>query len=206
MNTGKPSTRARPDSAPEIAEPVFEIDRRVRDLFLPYRETAPVKAIGWLSAAGDQAQLRILSSGTLVVGLLRRDHRMAAAGLRMLVAHEAATLAKKFVKGRVVRERPRSSGGKHPAPRTGHDTSKEKSSFPSGHSAGATAVAQAFAAVYPERAGTARTAAAAVALGRLPGCSHYPTDIAAGAAIGAGAAGIVGAVFRFAARMTARRG
>lgn len=190
----------------EVAEPVFEFDRQVRKAFLPYRETPPVVAIGWFSAAGDQMQLRAISVGTVLVGLVRRDPRMAAAGVRMLIAHEAATLAKDLVKRRVVRERPRSAGGKHLRPRKGRDTRKEKSSFPSGHSAGAAAVAQAVAGAYPDHAGAARTAAAAVALGRIPGCAHYPTDIAAGSAIGAGVGGLVNAIWKWTARrMLARR-
>lgn len=192
-------------SPPEIAEPVIEFDRQVRDAMLPYRSTAPARAIGWLSAAGDQAQLRVLSAGTVTIGLLRRDPRMVAAGVRMLVAHEAATLAKDFVKKRVVRERPRSSGGKHPRPRRGRDTRKEKSSFPSGHSAGAMAVAQAVAGAYPEHAAGARAAATAVALGRVPGCAHYPTDIAAGSAIGFAVGALVNSLWYRAFRQFGRR-
>lgn len=188
-----------------VTEPLFEFDRQVRKAMLPRRGSPPAKAIGWLSAAGDQAQLRVLCAGTIVVGLLRRDPRMAAAGVRMLVAHEAATLAKDIVKRRVIRERPRSSGGKHPRPRTGRDYRKEKSSFPSGHSAGAVAVAQAVAGAYPAHGGAARAVAAGIALGRIPGCAHYPTDIAAGAAIGAGAGGLVNSVWRWAAGRLARR-
>lgn len=191
-------TRRKRAIAPE--EPVFEIDKRIRKALLPYRETRPVEAISWLSQAGDQAQLRWLAGGTMTVGLLRRDPRMIGAGVRMLIAHEAATLMKDFVKRRVIRARPRSAAGKDQKPRKGRDTRKEASSFPSGHSAGAVAVARAAAAVYPEHGKTAKAAAAAVSLGRIPGCAHYPTDVAAGAAIGALAAGFVNAAWRRAAR------
>jgi membrane-associated phospholipid phosphatase len=191
-------TAAKPPKSP--AEPVFEIDKRVRKALLPYRETLPVEAVGWLSQAGDQMQLRLIGGGTVALGLLRRDSRMIGAGIRMLIAHETATLMKDFVKHRVIRARPRSAAGKRQRPRKGRDTRKESSSFPSGHSAGAVAVARAAAAVYPAHGRSANAAAAAVSLGRIPGCAHYPTDVAAGAAIGALAAGLVNAGWRRAAR------
>ena len=43
-------------------------------------------------------------------GLVRRDGRMARAGARMIAAHLLATAAKNFVKHRVDRTRPRSTG------------------------------------------------------------------------------------------------
>ena len=181
------------------SEIAFGFDKRVRKALLPYRETPPVKAVSWLSQAGDQMQVRVLAGGLIVLGAARRNPRMIGAGLRMLAAHEVAALAKDWVKRRVVRSRPRSAtsdGSKKPRP--GHDTRKEKSSFPSGHAAGATAAARAFSAVYPEHAGAAGLAAGAIALGRIPGCAHYPSDVAAGAAIGAGSASAVTGIWRLA--------
>jgi membrane-associated phospholipid phosphatase len=183
-----------------VTEPLIEFDRQVRKAVLPHRHSPPAKAIGWLSAVGDQAQMRLVCAGTIVVGILRRDPRLTAAGARMLLAHEAATLAKDVVKRQVVRARPRSSEGKSPRPRVGDDKRKEQSSFPSGHSAGAMAVAQALAGAYPKHAAAARVAAASVGLGRIPGCAHYPTDIAAGGAIGAGAGSLVNVAWRWATR------
>jgi undecaprenyl-diphosphatase len=191
--------------AADPVEPVFEIDRKVRRALLPYRETKPVEAIGWFSQLGDQMQLRVIAGGTVAVGLVRRDGRMIGAGIRMLIAHEAATLAKDFMKRRVIRTRPRSAAGKGHKPRKGRDTRKEESSFPSGHSAGAVAVARAAAAVYPEHAGAANAAAAAVSLSRIPGCAHYPTDVVAGATLGALTAGLVNALWRGASRTLSRK-
>ena len=62
---------------------------------------------------------------------------------------------------------------------------KEKQSFPSGHSAGSVAVACAFGAEYPEYRWPALAAAGAVALVQIPTCAHYPSDVAAGSAVGA---------------------
>jgi membrane-associated phospholipid phosphatase len=147
-----------------------------------------VKVVGALSEIGDQPQLRLLCGGTMALGLLRGDPRMLGAGLRMLLAHEVAT---------VDRKRPHSADGKHEEkPRPGRHTDKEHNSFPSGHSAGATAVAVAFSAVYPEHRAAATLAAGAVAVAQVPRCAHYPTDVGAGIAIGALAASAVGQAWR----------
>ena len=69
-------------------------------------------------------------------------------------------------------------------PKKGKHTSKELTSFPSGHSAGSIAVARAFAREFPEYGAAAVGAATLVALLQIPRCAHYPTDGAAGLAIG----------------------
>lgn len=183
----------------------LRLDKEARRALLPFRKTAPIHTIDWASKVGDQLQLRLVSGGILALGLVRRDARMIGAGLRMLAAHELATAAKVWVKDRVIRVRPRSASSGRQRPRKGHDTSKEKSSFPSGHAAGATAAARAFAAVYPAHSLAANTAAGAVSLGRIPSCKHYPSDVVAGMIIGAGASAVVTAAWRVLAAMAARR-
>lgn len=180
-------------------KPMLELDRRARTALLPYKETAPVKAIDWLSQAGDQTQMRIACGATFAIGLVRRDPRMMGAAVKMLVAHEAATVAKNWVKDRVVRDRPRSAKGDQ-RPRKGADKRKEKSSFPSGHAAGAFAVAGALAAEYPRRGLATHAAAGAIALGRIPRSAHYPSDVAAGVALGAATGGAVNLVWALARR------
>lgn len=172
-------------SKAEAARPLLKIDRKSRKLFKPYQETAPAKALAWFGQAGDQLQLRVLSGGVVVMGLLRRDARLLGAGLRMIIAHELATLAKKAAKNRVDRWRPKNAGsGKDVKPRKGHSKEKALNSFPSGHSAGSMAVASAFASAYPEHRVPALAAGGAVSLAQIPTASHYPSDVAAGAAIG----------------------
>ncbi len=188
----------------KAAEPLLEIDRKARRLFRPWRKTAPVKAIAWFGQAGDQLQLRTLCGGVLVVGVLRGDARMVRAAAQMLAAHELATLAKKTVKDRVDRWRPREDSGKTVAPHKGSSQAKKLNSFPSGHSAGAMAVACAFAAEYPERRGAALAAAGAVGLAQVPSGAHYPSDVAAGLAIGAATGGALGLVWRMVARVWRR--
>jgi undecaprenyl-diphosphatase len=178
------------------AEPLLQIDRRARRAFKPYRKTAPIKALRWFGQAGDQLQLRVLCGGLLAAGVLRRDPRMAGAAVRMLVSHEAATLAKKAVKNRVDRVRPHSADANQVEPRKGSSKAKVLNSFPSGHSAGAMAVSCAFAAQYPEYRAPALIAGGAVCAAQVPTCSHYPSDVIAGAVIGIATDTVVGALWR----------
>lgn len=147
---------------------------------------------------GDQPPMRILCGAVIGVGLLGGDRRLARTGLAMLAAHSLATFVKNQVKERVDRTRPRSADkdGKDSRPRFGDDNSKEETSFPSGHSAGAAAVARAFARAYPEHAGKAYTAAGILALAQIPRCAHYPTDVGAGVAIGIAAEAVTDALLR----------
>jgi membrane-associated phospholipid phosphatase len=164
---------------------LMDADRAATDAARPYRKSAAVRAISWVSELGDQPQLLALSGGLLAFGLARRDGRMARAGARMIAAHLLATMAKSFVKHRIDRTRPRSTGkGKDHEPSPGRSRAKEETSFPSGHSAGAVAVARAFARDYPEHRGAALAGAGFIALAQIPRRAHYPTDVAAGLAIG----------------------
>lgn len=164
---------------------LMDADKSAMDAVEPYKKSAAVRAVSWASELGDQPQLLVLSGGLLAFGLVRRDGRMARAGARMIAAHLLATMAKSFVKHRIDRTRPRSTGnGKDHHPKPGRSRAKEETSFPSGHSAGAVAVARAFARDYPDHRGGALAAAGFIALAQIPRRAHYPTDVAAGLAIG----------------------
>jgi hypothetical protein len=164
---------------------LMDLDKASHDAAKPWRETVPVRALSWYSELGDQPQMLTLSGGVLALGLLRGDSRMARAGTRMIAAHLLATAAKNFVKHRVDRTRPRSAEGEDGhKPKAGRTESKEETSFPSGHSAGALAVATAFAREYPEHRLASLGAGGLIALAQVPRCAHYPTDVGAGIAIG----------------------
>ena len=82
-------------------------------------------------------------------------------------------------------DRPRSASNRNEKkPKTGKHTAKEKTSFPSGHSAGAIAAARAFSREFPEYGAVAIGGAGVIAASQVPRCAHYPTDVAAGIAIG----------------------
>jgi membrane-associated phospholipid phosphatase len=166
-----------------IEEHLIEIDDRARSLFEPYTDTVAMRALDLFSKLGDQPELRLIAGGLLVIGTIASNDRLVRAGARMLVAHEAATIVKDVVKNNIDRTRPRSAGSAK-RPKKGGHTAKEKTSFPSGHSAGAIAAARAFSREFPEHGTAAIGGAALIAASQVPRCAHYPTDVAAGLLVG----------------------
>lgn len=169
---------------PELVDSIEEADAAAADAVRPYRKTAPIRALSWLSKAGDQPPLRTLCAAAIAAGIAGGNRRLAMAGARALASHTLATWAKDAIKRRVDRSRPGSSAVGKPKIRPGRSTGKEETSFPSGHSAGAAAVASAFARDFPEYRTPAYAAAGLIALAQVPRCSHYPSDVGAGIAIG----------------------
>jgi membrane-associated phospholipid phosphatase len=175
---------------------LIDLDDRARQLFEPYTDTKPVRALDLLSKAGDQPELRVIAGSLLLVGTLVGNDRLVRAGSRMLIAHEAATVVKDMIKTNIDRTRPRSANNRDAKkPKKGDRTAKEKTSFPSGHSAGAIAAARAFSREFPEYGPAAIGGAALVAALQVPRCAHYPTDVAAGLLIGLVVEGITNAVW-----------
>jgi membrane-associated phospholipid phosphatase len=190
MTNGR-RTVAKP--AKKVVEATLAADKAVAEAAAPYGGTPAMEALGHFASLGDQPPLRALCGAVIAIGLLRGDSRLAKAGVRMLAAHTLATLAKDFVKRRVDRTRPRNldKPGKHHRPKPGRNEAKAETSFPSGHSAGAAAVALAFARDYPEHRGAAYGLGGALALAQIPRCAHYPSDVGAGLAIGVAAEAVV---------------
>jgi membrane-associated phospholipid phosphatase len=178
----KSSSKSNPAADKSMPE---QADVAVAEAVAPYQETPLIRALSLFSKLGDQPPMRIISGSVLAIGLLGSNKRLATAGVRMLAAHTLATLAKDFIKDRVDRTRPEVllEQGRYEM-EAGDSEAEEDNSFPSGHSAGAVAVGRAFARDYPEHAIAAQSAAALIALGQIPRCKHYPTDVGAGSAIG----------------------
>lgn len=188
--------------APAQANVIEKADVAVAKAVAPLSRSPLVRALGTLSELGDQPQMRMLCAGVIAWGLYRRDTRLAGAGVRMLVAHSVATLGKTLVKHRVDRTRPTvlvEEGRYEMAPGQSHE--HDESSFPSGHTAGAVAVAAALAHDYPEAAPAAYAAAGAIAMLQIPRCTHYPSDVGAGALIGLVAAAGTNMAAGFAAQV-----
>lgn len=164
---------------------LLEVDHRTQQLLRPYAHSRAVAALHPVSKLADQPQLRLLSGALLLAGLFGRNRRLVNAGSRMILAHEAATFAKDSVKTEIDRTRPRSASSKEEKkPKPGDSHAKELTSFPSGHSAGAIAVARAFSREFPEYGAAAIGGATLLALLQIVRCAHYPTDVAAGLGLG----------------------
>ena len=173
------------DTTTRAAEQVLDFDDRAHRSFEPYAGSLPIQALDVLSKVGDQPELRLIAGSLMVAGTFAGNDRLVRAGSRMVIAHEAATMAKDLLKTEIDRTRPRSaSNSEQKKPKKGDHTAKEKTSFPSGHSAGAIAAARAFSREYPEYGWWAIGGAALIALSQIPRRAHYPTDVAAGLLIG----------------------
>ncbi|MEW2165348.1 phosphatase PAP2 family protein [Streptomyces sp. NPDC007084] len=150
------------------------MDRRLLSMFhacgTDPRVAAAARALSW---SGEHGALWLAAG--LTGAAVDRDRR--SAWLRATALTATAHLASMGVK-RVVR-RPRPT---HVTPRV---STAGRHSFPSSHAASAAAAAVAYGAL---GASVAVPLAAAMCLSRLVVGVHYPTDVAAGAALGAAAA------------------
>lgn len=174
-----------------------EADRRHAHRATRRRDGLFVRIAGKASELADQPPLIALSIGTILVGAGWRRPVVLRSGVRMLASHLVATGAKTVLKNAIDRTRP----GR--AVRSGYRFSKgdgaddsSLNSFPSGHTAGAVAVAQAVAAEAPLAALPLQAAAIGVGALQPSRGKHYLSDVIAGAAIGWGAERLVDAVLR----------
>ncbi len=179
-------------SAPSIVEIVEEADLAVAAQAAGVRHHPVTRALGQLSEIADQPPMLALGALVLTGGLVSGQWRVAEAGGRLLASVALATAVKKAVKTLVVRTRPHvlADGGPYETGWLGA-VDGPHSSFPSGHTADAVAAARAVARVYPEVRLPAYAAAAAVAAIQIPRCAHYPSDVTAGALVGAAAEALV---------------
>lgn len=181
-----------PDTVAEPVRAVEEIDIAVAQSAAKVQDRPLVKLLGQASEIADQPPLIAISLATLVVGLALRRPVVAVAGARMLAAHLLATGIKSQVKRAVDRTRPYVLAEEQRyVVRKAQEEDTRYNSFPSGHTAGAVAVAQAIARTHPPAAAPARLWAAAIAAIQIPRCAHYPSDVAAGAVVGIAADGVV---------------
>lgn len=183
-----------------------EAKRRARDLVdadidvghgvaAELRHHPVVKVAGAISEVADQPPMVAINLTTIAAGLIAQDARLTRTGVRMLAAHGLATLAKAAIKHHVDRARPRLFASRQAhRPTPGKRDEGPHNSFPSGHTAGAVAVARAVARDYPAAAIPVQVAAAGVAAIQVPRGTHFPIDVAVGAVIGWAAEAIVARV------------
>ena len=165
--------------------PIEKADLKLASKLALDPDDSPNRAVSRFAELGDQPPLRVLCGATIVAGAVNRDRTLFRTGLRMLAAHQFATLAKSLVKDVVDRSRPGEaldSRRYKMAPGTSKDHRLQ--SMPSGHSAGVVAVTGAAIAGYPAVAIPAVAASGAIMAAQLPSRNHFLSDVAAGAAIG----------------------
>jgi len=158
-----------------------------------------LRAAGKASELADQPPLIALSTATMVAGALLRHPAVLRAGTRMLASHLIATGIKTVLKNGIDRTRPARAvkDGHHIGKGNGSgDTSLN--SFPSGHTAGAVAVAQAVAHESTVAGLPLQAAAIGVAALQPSRGKHYVSDVVAGAAIGWASERVAGALLRIA--------
>lgn len=173
------------DKARKAAKKALRVDTEATHRATRADDPLPVRLAGRASELADQPPLIALSAATIAAGLLLRRPVVLRNGVRMLASHLLATGAKTVLKGAVDRTRPSRAvvEGHHAGKGRGTDDTS-LNSFPSGHTAGAVAVAEAVAAGSPGVALPVRAAAAGVAALQPSQGKHYISDVAVGAAIG----------------------
>ena len=181
---------------PAATGPIEAADIAIATSMARHRDHPAIRAVGAVSELADQPPLIVGTTAAFTLGLATGDRRLAEAGARGLASVLVATLIKGGIKRMVGRTRPNvllEEGDYEVRPLAPNEGPWH--SFPSGHTAGATAVARSVVRVYPEARLPAYGAAAAVGLVQLPRGAHYPSDVAAGLAVGFAAEAIVDQLF-----------
>ncbi|MGV9318407.1 phosphatase PAP2 family protein [Streptomyces sp. NPDC003660] len=149
------------------------------------------RALRRVSHAADHSKISFGVAAALAL-LPGRPRRAALAGVVSVTLASAA--ANLFGKRMVRRHRPDREEAQVAVAR--HVPMPASASFPSGHTASATAFATAVGVVLPPAAAPLASLAAAVGYSRVHTGVHYPGDVAAGAVLGFAAAAVSLAVVR----------
>jgi membrane-associated phospholipid phosphatase len=152
---------------------------------IQWRDHPVVKAAGGAAQIADQPPLFALCAAVFLAGVATGDPRLRVCGLRMLAAFGAATALKLAGKQLVARTRPNAvlKRGEYRREALG-PVEGDWNAFPSGHTAGAVAVARAVGRSYPELAEAAMTLAAGAGAIQVFKGGHFPSDVLAGAVLG----------------------
>lgn len=174
---------AQPTAKPGGA--IVRTDKALSHRLARYRHHPAARALGWAAEVADQPQLLSLSVATIAVGGFAGRRDLVRGGVRMLAAELTATGAKAVVKRLVERSRPgHALDTGDDRFRAGGRDDHALTSFPSGHTAGAVAVARAAAREIDGVALPAAIATGLVAAAQAPSGHHYLGDVAAGGIIG----------------------
>lgn len=194
----------KPPKAARRASKAERIDAALSKALVVYRDNPALRVAGAASEAADQPPLIALCVATVAAGAVLRHPRLLRAGLRMLASEGVATGVKSVIKRHVNRTRPHKMlrDGRYSLHTDGKGSKNEGpwNSFPSGHTAGAVAVARAATREYAAAVPAAGLAATLVALVQLPRGRHFASDVLAGAVIGWASEAVVNAAMRRATR------
>ena len=198
-------TKVKPPKAARRASKAERIDAALSKELVGYRDNPVVRIVGAASEAADQPPLIALCLATATAGAALRRPNLLRAGLRMLASEVVATGVKSVIKRHVNRTRPHKMlrDGRYSLHTDGKGSKDEGpwNSFPSGHTAGAVAVARAVTREYPAAMPAAGLAAILVALVQLPRGKHFASDVLAGAVIGWASEAMVNVAMRRATRV-----
>lgn len=160
-----------------------------------HRHHPVIKMLGATSEMADQIPLAVICGAVMAAGLASGRPQVMQTGARMMAAHVLANVVKRRIKNRLRRTRPEEVVRKGDyAFELGESEGGHETSFPSGHTAGAVAVAAIVARDMPSLAVPALGIAALMSGVQVPRARHYPVDVAAGAALGLAAAWLVSAM------------
>ena len=188
--------------AMDSSGPLEELDADIADALVPFAERGAVRALGAVSDLSDQEPLYAAAAATLITAVMLRDGRTWRAGTRILASHLLATALRGIVKKTVDRTRPEAAAerGEYVL-RGGERHESDFNSFPSGHTAGAVAVARAIGRDYAGAQGTALGIAGLAGAAQIVRSKHFLSDVVAGAAIGFIAEALVDRLLRRAATL-----
>ncbi|WP_196053606.1 phosphatase PAP2 family protein [Paracoccus lichenicola] len=178
-----------PDDPAAQTEGLERMDIDAAKAAARHRHHPVVRTLGTFSELADQMQLTALCGAVVAGGVLRGRADVARTGLRMMAAHVLANVVKRRIKNRLRRTRPEKMVKERDYQfEVGEAEGGHETSFPSGHTAGAVAVARIVARDWPALALPAAGCAALIAAVQIPRAKHYPVDVMAGAALGLAAA------------------
>lgn len=186
---------------PEVdpSTPLGEADVAVAEALLPFEGNVLLRAVAAVGDFADQEPLYAASGAVIATGIVMRDGHVLRAGTRILASHLLATALRGVIKHMVDRTRPEAAArrGEYELSE-GERFESDFNSFPSGHAAGALAVACAVSREWPKAGPVALGLGAAATVAPVLCSKHFVSDAIAGAAIGVIAESAVDALMNWA--------
>jgi undecaprenyl-diphosphatase len=173
---------------------LHDLDHRLTRRMAAWRSPWARRLLPPVESAAERTKLWWAAAAVLAAVGGRRGRRAAGCGLA--ATGLAELLSNGVAKQCVERQRP----PKQWIPHQDVEDRPDSSSFPSGHTAAAVAFSAAVTFVWPAAGAVCAVPAGLVAVERVHSGAHYPSDVAAGAALGLVSARLVVFVRRRLAR------